>query len=99
MKIEQPIENLQKFHAEHGNIDVNWWNSSWEEGGEIRVCDDEEETYGELTREEAIENETQFLPSDFKEARVKEINEFYDSGKVLNGKKGTGRMIAYIVED
>lgn len=99
MKIEQLIEKLQKIHAEHGNIDVNWWNSSWEEGGEIRVCVDEEETYGDLTREEAIENETQFLPSDFKEARAKEINDFYDSGKVLDGKKGTGRMIAYIVED
>ena len=99
MKIEQLIEKLQKIHAEHGNIDVNWWNSAYEEGGEIRVCVDEEETYGELTREEAIENETEFLPSDFKEAHVKEINEFYDSGKVLDGKKGTGRMIAYIVED
>lgn len=99
MKIEQLIEKLQKIHTEHGNIDVNWWNSVWEEGGEIRVCVDEEETYGDLTREEAIESETQFLPSDFKEARIKEINDFYDSGKVLDGKKGTGRMIAYIVED
>ena len=93
------IEKLQKIHAENGNIDVNWWNSAWEEGGEIRVCVDEEETYGDLTREEAIESETKFLPSDFKEARIKEINDFYDSGKVLDRKKGTGRMIAYIVED
>ena len=99
MKIEKLIEKLQKIHAERGNIDVNWWNSAWEEGGDIWVCVDEEETYGELTREEAIESETKFLPSDFKEARVKEINDFYDSGKVFDGKKGTGRMIAYIVED
>ena len=89
MKIEKVIEELQKIHAEYGNINVMWWDSANEEGENIRVCVDEEETRGELTREEAL---ARFL----KDAYL--VNEIYNSGKFLVGNKGTGRMIAYIVE-
>lgn len=88
MKIEQVIKELQKIHAEFGNLDVMWWDGANEEGKNIRVCVDEEEVCGELTREEAL-------------AIVKDeyfVNEIYNIGKFLMGKKGTGRMIAYIVE-
>ena len=89
MKIEKVIEELQKIHAEYGNIDVLWWDSANDAGENIRVCVDEEETRGELTREEAL-------------AIVKDeylVNEIYNIGKFLVGNKGTGRMIAYIVGD
>ena len=90
MKIEKVIEELQKIHAEYGNIDVLLWASANEASENIRVCVDEEETRGELTREEALErfSENAYL-----------VNGIYDSGKFLKGNKGTGRMIAYIVED
>ena len=89
MKIEKVIEELQKIHAEFGNLDVMWWDGANEEGENIRVCVDEEEVRGELTREEALD-----LLKD-----VYLVNEIYDSGKFLVGNKGTGRMIAYIVGD
>ena len=90
MKIEKVIEELQKIHAEFGNLDVMWWDGANEEGENIRVCVDEEEVRGELTRDEALErfSENEYL-----------VNEIYDNGKFLVGNKGTGRMIAYIVED
>ena len=89
MKIEKVIEELQKIHDEFGNLDVMWWDGANEEGENIRVCVDEEEVRGELTREEALErfSENAYL-----------VNEIYDGGKFLVGNKGTGRMIAYIVE-
>ena len=90
MKIEKVIEELQKIHDEFGNIDVMWWDGANEAGENIRVCVDEEEVRGELTREEAL---ARFL----KDAYL--VNEIYDSGKFLVGNKGTGRMIAYIVGD
>ena len=90
MKIEKVIEELQKIHDEFGNIDVMWWDGANEEGENIRVCVDEEEVRGELTRDEALErfSENAYL-----------VNEIYDNGKFLVGNKGTGRMIAYIVGD
>ena len=88
MKIEKVIEELQKIHAEFGNLDVMWWDGANEEGENIRVCVDEEEVRGELTRDEALDL--------LKDAYL--VNEIYDSGKFLVGNKGTGRMIAYIVE-
>ena len=90
MKIEKVIEELQKIHAEYGNIDVLWWDSANEAGENIRVCVDEEETRGELTREEALERFSEETPP---------VNGIYDSGRFLTSNKGTGRMIAYIVED
>ena len=89
MKIEKVIEELQKIHAEFGNLDVMWWDGANEEGENIRVCVDEEEVRGELTRDEAL--------TLLKDAYL--VNDIYDSGKFLVGNKGTGRMIAYIVED
>ena len=88
MKIEKVIEELQKIHAEFGNLDVMWWDGANEEGENIRVCVDEEEVRGELTRDEALDL--------LKDAYL--VNDIYDSGKFLVGNKGTGRMIAYIVE-
>ena len=88
MKIEKVIEELQKIHAEFGNLDVMWWDDANEEGDNIRVCVDEEEVRGELTRKEALDL--------LKDAYL--VNEIYDGGKFLVGNKGTGRMIAYIVE-
>ena len=89
MKIEKVIEELQKIHAEFGNLDVMWWDGANEEGENIRVCVDEEEVRGELTRDEAL--------TLLKDAYL--VNDIYDSGKFLVGNKGTGRMIAYIVVD
>lgn len=88
MNIEKVIEELQKIHEEFGNLDVMWWDGANEEGENIRVCVDEEEVRGELTRDEAL--------ALLKDAYL--VNEIYDSGKFLVGNKGTGRMIAYIVE-
>ena len=88
MKIEKVIEELQKIHDEFGNIDVMWWDGANEEGENIRVCVDEEEVRGELTREEALDL--------LKDAYL--VNEIYNDGKFLVGNKGTGRMVAYIVE-
>ena len=88
MKIEKVIEELQKIHAEFGNLDVMWWDGANEEGENIRVCVDEEEVRGELTRDEALDL--------LKDAYL--VNDIYDSGKFLVGNKGTGRMVAYIVE-
>ena len=89
MKIEKVIEELQKIHAEFGNLDVMWWDGANEAGENIRVCVDEEEVRGELTREEAL--------ALLKDAYL--VNDIYNSGKFLVGNKGTGRMIAYIVGD
>ena len=90
MKIEKVVGELQKSHAEYGNMDVLWWDSAKDACENIRGWVDEEETRGELTREEALErfSENAYL-----------VNGIYDSGKFLKGNKGTGRMIAYIVED
>ena len=98
MKIEKVIEELQKIHAEFGNLDVRWWDGANEEGENIRVCVDEEEVRGELTREE-VRGE---LTREEALAIVKDeylVNEIYNIGKFLVGNKGTGRMIAYIVGD
>ena len=90
MNIEKDIKEHKKNQTKYGNLDVIWWDGANEAGENIRVCDDEEEVSGELTREEAL---ARFL----KDAYL--VNEIYDSGKFLVGNKGTGRMIAYIVED